>query len=114
MRARIEEFEGEFGEGGRFLAARVVHRSLEAHQRGKSAVSAELRRIVRAANKEARVVLEEGSGAFARLTPLLTGVLADSRTRLPEKVANIRAIGGDRNSEFREASSAAVPTSSGC
>jgi len=97
--ARAEEFESAFADGGPFSSS-VIHRSLDATQRGKSAVGAELYRIIRGANKQARTVLEEGSGAYYRLAILLKEVLGDYKLRAPEKVVNIRVIGGDNNGAF--------------
>ncbi len=99
VRTRLEEFEGGFGNDGRF-PLRLIHRSLDGHARGKASISAELRRIVRAVNREARKVLEEGSGAYYRLAIVLKDVLGDHKARVPEKVVNIRVIAGERNGDF--------------
>jgi hypothetical protein len=99
VRARLEEFEAGFDEGARF-SLRVIHKSMDEHRVGKAAVSAQLRRIVRSVNKEARAVLEECAGRYHLLATLLQEVVEDSSSRIPEKVSNIRVIAGERNAQF--------------
>ena len=97
--ARIEELEAGFDEGARF-PLRVIHRSMDEHRIGKAAVSAQLRRIIRSINREARVVLEECGGAYYQLATLLRQAVDDSRARSPDKISNIRVIAGERNAQF--------------
>jgi hypothetical protein len=99
IRARIEEFEGSFGDGGAF-SLRTIHKSLEAHQKGRAAVTAEVKRLLRGINRQARQVLEQSAGTYHRLGSLLRDVISDTRVRTPDHVVNIRVIDGDNNRAF--------------
>ncbi len=99
VRGRIEEFEAMFADGARF-SSRVIHRSLDAHRLGKTAVSIQLRRIIRGVNKEARAVLEDCRQRYDRLATLLDQVVEDSNAKGPQRVSNIRLIAGERNAAF--------------
>jgi hypothetical protein len=96
---RIRDFEAEFRHGGRF-SVRLIHGFLDHHEKGQTNVAAQLGKLVRAINDEARRVLEEGAALFLRLAGYLRDVLNDYKSKAPRHVSNIRVIGGDINSVF--------------
>ena len=95
----MAEFENAFGHGGRF-ASRVLHKLMDSHRQGKAAVTVQAKKTIRETNQEARDMMEHASALYFELGIKIKQVLEDYKSHAPEKVSNVRVIGGDANSAF--------------
>lgn len=98
IREKIDGFEEQM-RGADPVSSRALQEQLNSHLQGRPA-GATLNRIVEAIDGKARMLVETGAAALYNLGSLLFAALIDLKAASPERVKNLKSIGGARNREF--------------
>lgn len=98
IRDSIDRFEQEL-RGGELLALQTLRQYLKQDEQGKP-IGPVLNKMVDTIDYSARKLVEEGAGLFYRLGNLLYEILGDLKKSAPERVTNIKVIGGNYNRDF--------------